>query len=81
MSKSEAINAAPVRDALLQLDPATHQNIRDAFHAIGDNLRPLVDALEEADAAAGGNGPLLEEHLLFAQMADLFKKSQLGAGV
>jgi hypothetical protein len=46
-----------------------------------DNLKPLADALEQADATVGPEGPLLEGHYLFIQMYDLLRKSELGAVV
>ena len=72
---------AALRTAMQSLDPATYQEIRNAFHAIGDHLKPLADALEDADAKVGPEGPLLDEHYLFIQMYDLYRKSSLGAAV
>ncbi|KAA5541505.1 hypothetical protein FYK55_18280 [Roseiconus nitratireducens] len=81
MNKPQNNKAAALRTAMQTLDPATYQEIRDAFHAIGDHLKPLADALENADADVGPEGPLLEEHYLFIQMYDLLRKSNLGAAV
>lgn len=64
-----------------RLDSATFQEIRNAFHAIGDHLKLLADALGNADADVGPEGPLLDEHYLFIQMYDLFRKSNLGAAI
>ncbi|MEZ6090979.1 MAG: hypothetical protein R3C05_23750 [Pirellulaceae bacterium] len=44
-----------------------------------DNLRPLVDALEKADAQIGPNGPLLEEHYIFCERFERLKKEQMAA--
>ncbi|WP_436717413.1 hypothetical protein U8335_11155 [Roseiconus lacunae] len=70
---------ADLRTALQELDPTTYQEIRESYYRIADNLKPLADALEKADADQGGNaGPLLDEHFLFLQMYDLLRKSNLG---
>lgn len=82
MANNETQNAGDALPTAMQkLDPATYQEIRNSFHAIGDNLKPLADALETADADHGPEGPLLEEHYLFIQMYDLFRESNLGAAV
>ena len=73
---------ADLRSAMQQLDPATYQEIRESYYRIADNLKPLADALEKADADLGGDaGPLLDEHFLFLQMYDLLRKSNLGGVV
>ena len=73
---------ANLRDEMLKLDPETYQRIREDFYRIADNLKPLADALEMADADRGGNaGPLLDEHYIFAQMVDLLRQSNLGGVV
>ena len=73
---------AALRTAMKSLDPATYQTIREDFYKIADNLKPLADALEKADAEQPETaGPLLDEHYIFAQMVDLLRKSQLGAVV
>lgn len=79
--KTKTNNDAALRTAMQSLDPTTYQEIRDAFHAIGDHLKPLADALENADADVGPEGPLLDEHYIFIQMYDLYRKSNLGAAV
>ena len=58
-----------------------NQDIRESYYQIADNLRPLVDALEKADAELGPDGPLLEEHYLFCEILDRLKKSYLGGVV
>jgi hypothetical protein len=73
---------AALRTAMQNLDPATYQAIREDFYRIADNLKPLADALEKADAKQPQTaGPLLDEHYLYLQMYDLLNKSQLGAVV
>ena len=57
---------ADLRREMQQLDPSTYQEIRESYYSIADNLKPLADALEKADADLGGHaGPLLDEHFLF----------------
>ena len=73
---------ADLRGAMQQLDPATYQDIRESYYRIADNLKPLADALEKADADLGGQaGPLLDEHFLFLQMYEQLRKSSLGGVV
>ncbi len=73
---------ADLRNAMQKLDPDTYQEIRESFYRIADNLKPLADALEKADADLGGKaGPLLDEHFLFLQMYEQFRKSNLGGVV
>ena len=73
---------ADLRTAMQKLDPTTYQEIRESFYRIADNLKPLADTLEKADADLGGEaGPLLDEHFLFLQMYDLLRKSKLGGVV
>jgi len=73
---------AALRTAMQNLDPATYQAIREDFYRIADNLKPLADALEKADAEqAETAGPILDEHYVFIQMYDLLCKSQLGGVV
>lgn len=73
---------AALRCAMKNLDPATYQTIREDFYRIADNLKPLADALEKADAEQPEPaGALLDEHYIFIQMVDLLRKSQLGAVV
>lgn len=73
---------ADLRTAMQQLDPDTYQEIRESFYRIADNLKPLADALEKADADLGGEaGPLLDEHFLFLQMYEQLRRSNLGGVV
>jgi len=83
MAKTQEIAARQdaLRTAMKKLDADSFQTIREDFYRIADNLKPLADALEEADADVGPEGPLLEEHYLFIQMYDLLRKSELGAVV
>jgi hypothetical protein len=80
-TKETAARQEALRNAMKKLDPDTYQRIREDFYRIADNLKPLADALEMADADIGPEGPLLEEHYLFIQMYDLLRKSELGAVV
>jgi hypothetical protein len=83
MAKTQEIAARQdaLRTAMKKLDADTYQTIREDFYRIADNLKTLADALEEADVAAGPEGPLLEEHYIFIQMYDLLRKSELGSVV
>ena len=83
MAKTQEIVARQdaLRTAMKKLDADTYQTIREDFYRIADNLKPLADALEIADADVGPEGPLLEEHYIFIQMYDLLRKSELGAVV
>ncbi|WP_442511730.1 hypothetical protein SH528x_003443 [Novipirellula sp. SH528] len=81
MNETQKTKAAALRSEMKKLDPATYQDIRESYYRIADNLRPLVDALEKADADLGPNGPLLEEHYIFCEMLDRLNKSYLGAVV
>ncbi|QDT61441.1 hypothetical protein SV7mr_39760 [Stieleria bergensis] len=83
MAKTQEIAARQdaLRIAMKKLDADTYQTIREDFYRIADNLKPLADALEIADADVGTEGPLLEEHYIFNQMYDLLRKSELGAVV
>ncbi len=83
MAKTQEITARQdsLRNAMKKLDADTFQSIREDFYRIADNLKPLADALEIADADVGPEGPLLEEHYIFIQMYDLLRKSELGAVV
>ncbi len=83
MAKTQEIAARQdaLRTAMNKLDADTYQTIREDFYRIADNLKPLADALEIADADVGPEGPLLEEHYIFIQMYDLLRKSELGAVV
>lgn len=80
-TKETAARQEALRTAMQKLDPDTYQRIREDFYRIADNLKPLADALEEADVTAGPEGPLLEEHYIFIQMYDLLRKSDLGVVV
>ncbi len=83
MAKTQEIAARQdaLRTAMKKLDADTYRTIREDFYRIADNLKPLADALEIADADVGPEGPLLEEHYIFIQMYDLLRKSELGAVV
>ena len=83
MAKTQEIAARQdaLRTAMKKLEADTYQTIREDFYRIADNLKPLADALEIADADVGPEGPLLEEHYIFIQMYDLLRKSELGAVV
>ncbi|WP_168565139.1 hypothetical protein [Crateriforma spongiae] len=72
---------AALRTEMQKLDADTYQDIRQSYYAVADNLKPLADLLEKADADLGPDGPLLEEHYLFLQMYDLLRKSHLGGTV
>lgn len=82
LNEKQKTAIANLRTEMLKLDPDTYQRIREDFYRIADNLKPLADALEKADADLGGDaGPLLDEHFLFLQMYDLLRKSSLGGVV
>ncbi|TWU62275.1 hypothetical protein [Crateriforma conspicua] len=82
LNETQKIAIANLRTEMSKLDPDTYQRIREDFYRIADNLQPLADALEKADADLGGDaGPLLDEHYIFAQMVDLLRKSNLGGVV
>ena len=79
MNETQKNQAAALRTAMQNLDPAVYQTIREDFFKIADNLKPLADALEKADAEQPEPaGPLLDEHYVFIQMYDLLRKSLLG---
>ena len=80
-TKETAARQEALRNAMQKLDSDTYQRIREDFYRIADNLKPLADNLEMADADVGPEGPLLEEHYIFIQMYDLLRKSELGAVV
>ncbi len=80
-TKETAARQEALRNAMQKLDSDTYQRIREDFYRIADNLKPLADTLEMADADVGPEGPLLEEHYIFIQMYDLLRKSELGAVV
>lgn len=82
MTEAETNRTAALRTAMQNLDPETHQDIRQSYYKIAEELRPLADALEKADAQQDQTGgPLLEEHTIFTQMIDILNKSVLGAVV
>ncbi|TWT81241.1 hypothetical protein CA13_26920 [Planctomycetes bacterium CA13] len=83
MAKKQEIAARQeaLRTSMQKLDPDTYRRIREDFYRIADNLKPLAEDLEEADADVRPEGPLLEEHFIFIQMYDLLRKSELGAVV
>ncbi|XZE55099.1 hypothetical protein SH139x_001093 [Planctomycetaceae bacterium SH139] len=81
MTEVQKSKVAALRSEMKRLDPATYQDIRESYYQIADNLHPLVNALEKADADLGLDGPLLEEHYIFCEMLDRLKKSYLGGAV
>ncbi len=82
MNETQTARAEALRPLFRNMDPHTAQEIRESYYRIADNLKPLADALEKADADQGGHaGPLLDEHFLFLQMYDLLRKSDLGGVV
>lgn len=81
LNETQKTKAAALATEMKKLDAETYQEIRQSYYKIADELRPLVDALEKADADHGPNGPLLEEHYIFCEMLDRLNKSLLGAVV
>lgn len=81
MNETQKAKAKALRTEMKKLDPEAYQEIRRSYYKIAEELRPLADALEKADAELGPAGPLLEEHYLFCEMLDLLNKSVLGAVV
>jgi hypothetical protein len=81
MNETKKSKVAALRTEVQKLDADTYQEIRQSYCKIADELRPLVEALEKADADLGPDGPLLEEHLIFCEMLDRLNKSLLGAVV
>jgi hypothetical protein len=81
MNQSQKTKANALRTEMNWLAPETYQEIRRSYYKIAEELRPLSDALEQADAELGPAGPLLEEHYLFCAMLDLLNTSVLGAVV
>lgn len=81
LNETQKTKAAALRTEMQKLDPETYQEIRRSYYKVAEELRPLADALEKADADLGPNGPLLEEHYLFCEMLDRLNKSLLGAVV
>ncbi|MBB3205431.1 hypothetical protein FHS27_001231 [Rhodopirellula rubra] len=82
LNETQKTAIANLRTEMQKLDPDAYQRIREDFYRIADNLKPLADALEMADADLGAKaGPLLDEHYIFAQMYDLLRKSNLGGVV
>ena len=81
MNETQKAKVAALRTEMRKLDPETYQEIRQSYYKIAEELRPLVDALEKADADLGPDGPLLEEHYIFCEMLDRLNKSLLGAVV
>ena len=55
MAKTQEIAARQdaLRTAMKKLEADTYQTIREDFYRIADNLKPLADALEIADADVG----------------------------
>lgn len=82
MNKAQKNRAAALRTAMQKLDPETYQEIRQSYYKVAEELRPLADALERADAEQDETaGPLLDEHLVFAKMLAALRESVLGAVV
>jgi hypothetical protein len=81
LNETQKTKAAALATEMKKLDAETYHEIRQSYYKIADELRPLVDALEKADAHLGPNGPLLEEHYIFCEMLDQLNKSLLGAVV
>ncbi|XZE56672.1 hypothetical protein SH139x_002796 [Planctomycetaceae bacterium SH139] len=79
LNETQKTKAAALATEMKKLDAETYQEIRQSYNKIADELRPLVDALEKADADLGPNGPLLEEHYIFCEMLERLNKSLLGA--
>ncbi|NND98821.1 MAG: hypothetical protein HKN47_15990 [Pirellulaceae bacterium] len=82
MTAAQTNRAAALRTAMQKLDPETYQDIRRSYYKIAEELRPLAEALEKADADQDQTaGPLLEEHAIFARMLEVLDESVLGAVV
>ena len=82
LNETQTTAIANLRTEMQKLDAEMYQRIREDFYRIADNLKPLADALEMADADLGAKaGPLLDEHYIFAQMVDLLRQSNLGGVV
>lgn len=81
MTEVQKSKVAALRSEMKRLDPATYQDMRESYYQIADNLHPLVNTLEKADADLGPDGPLLEEHYVTCEMLDRLKKSYLGGAV
>jgi hypothetical protein len=77
-ARREVVNA--LRLEMATLSPADAQAIRTAYYAIADNLRPLAEMLEQADARSGSTpGRLLVEHFKLCEMVNLFERVDLAA--
>lgn len=81
LNETQKTKAAALATEMKKLDAETYQEIRRSYYKIAEELRPLVDALEKADADLGANGPLLEEHYIFCEMLDRLNNSLLGVVV
>lgn len=82
MTEAQTNRTAALRTAMQNLDPETYQDIRRSYYKIAEELRPLADALEKADAdQAQTAGPLLEEHAIFTRMLEVLDESVLGTVV
>ena len=74
--------AIALRREMAALSPADAQAIRTAYNAIADNIRPLCDMLEAADAQSGMSpGRLLVEHFKLCEMINLFERVDLAAAL
>ena len=73
-------NANPKLAALLRnLDPATHQEIREAYYNAVEGLATLAESLEIADAKQTITaGPLLDEHFIALEAIEAMDQSELG---
>jgi len=68
-----------LREILRNLDPATHQEIREAYYKAIEGLETLAQSLEIADARQTESaGPLLDEHFIALEAVDAINNSQLG---
>lgn len=73
-------NVDPKLAVLLRnLDPATHQEIREAYYKAIEGLATLAESLEIADAKQTITaGPLLDEHFIALEAVDAMNRSSLG---
>jgi hypothetical protein len=77
-ARREVVDA--LRLEVATMTPAKIQEMRQMYYAIADNLRPLADLLEQADAETGSSpGRLLVEHFKLCDMLNTFERVDLGA--
>jgi hypothetical protein len=81
MNETQKAKVKALHTEMEKLAPDAYQEIRRSYYKIAEELRPLADALEKADAEFGPAGSLLEEHTIFCEMLYLLNKSVLGAVV